>query len=316
MRKYLIAFVVGVVLAGCGIKLPPIEIIVPPATPPVAVNSTPPAPPVEPPPVVEPKPEQPAPPQVRDQDIEVIVRDVRDNHGIAGAECFVDLTRYRAPGGSLAAPLMERQVTDSNGRARFRVVGQSIVGCSAKGYQVVADRDLPPGQHNFDLVPEMPPPAPPKPIEPSAPPAGSVFAECSAANNTLKIARECVEAVARTSMFYKGCQAGSQHDCHYYAREVAIALRTAQNDPRWGIVRKTSGENVDGYSEDVVAYLPEPLSLTEPTWRWRGADLIGGSGAPGARFQWGDLHQAIKCGEAPPGQWCNREDMTWAPVPR
>lgn len=209
------------------------------------------------------------------------------------------------------------------------------VKISADDYQTVTRNVVLTGNRQFTvrLTSTKPVPVPPKPEPPPAvdppvviPPAPvvNVITECGAAENTLRVSQGCALAVAQRSPFWKGCEAGSQRDCHYYTREVASALRIAQNDERWGIVAKPNGENVEGFAEDVVAYLPEPfviwrdrIMLNYPkTWQWRGVDLVGGSGAPGARVLWGELHPAIKCYDGFVGAWCNREDMTWAPVPR
>lgn len=170
-------------------------------------------------------------------------------------------------------------------------------------------------------APVPPTPEPPviaPPVPPVVPPPVSVgVAACGAADNTLRISPGCLEAVASRSTFYPRCQAGSQRDCHYYVREVASALNIAQGQKRWGLITKPSGSNVDGYGEDVVAWLPQPFGLDQQTWRWRGLDIIGGAGAPGARFQGGELHEAIPCSQWVDGMsWCNREDNLWAPVPR
>lgn len=180
-------------------------------------------------------------------------------------------------------------------------------GDLARAYQECVARKAP----QPPVVVETPPP-PPAPV----PPIAVGVPACGTAENTLRVSHACLAAVAETSKFYPGCQAGSQHDCHYYVREVAVALRTAQNDPRWGLIRKTQGgANVEGYGEDVVAYLPAPFSLDAHTWQWRGADIVGGAGAPGARFIAGELHDAVACPPPTGSSWCNRTTDLWAPVP-
>lgn len=302
--------VAAVLLIGCGVTLPPIAIVF---EPPPATNTTPPAPtpeppstPPAPPPVVEPPP---TPEPVDDRPLVTlnVVVVGPDGVGIPSAECAVS--------GATERGTPDTRTADGGGFLNFAVRGSVNTACLAPGY-VARAVDLPPGNHRFHLTPVEPPK--PLPTPDPAPPLTGVFPQCGAGENTLRISAGCLEAVARASAFYKGCQAGSQHDCHYYVREVALALRTAQNDERWGLVSKTAGENVDGYSEDVVAYLPAPLPLNQKTHLWRGADIVGGSGLPGARYQAGELHRAIECGtpEAEAERWCNRRDMHWAPVPK
>lgn len=298
-----------VVLVACGIKLPPIEIVI---EPPSTTNTTPPAPdptpapepaPEPPPPVVEPPAPEPSPLV----NLNIVVTGF-GGIGIPSAECVIS--------GATERGTPDTRTADGGGVLNFAVRGSVNVGCSAPGY-VARAAELPPGNHRFPLAP-VAPPDPPKPPPDPVPPLAGVFPQCGVGENTLRISAVCLEAVARSSAFYKGCQAGSRHDCHYYVREVAIALRTAQRDDRWGIVEKKNGENVDGYSEDVVAYLPAPLPLNQKTHLWRGIDIVGGSGLPGARYQAGELHRAIECGtpEADAERWCNRRDMFWAPVPK
>lgn len=199
------------------------------------------------------------------------------------------------------------------------------VTISADDYQTATRNVLLTGNRQFAvrLTSTKPAPAPPTPEPPpidppkaDPPKPSGVVVHCGAGENTLRVSQACVTAVAEASIFWPRCHDGSQRDCHYFIREVASALRIAQQDDRWGIVEKRAGENVDGFAEDVVAYLPPPFALDQKTWQWRGVDLVGGSGAPGARLLWGELHPAVKCFDGYVGPWCNREDMSWAPVPR
>lgn len=163
------------------------------------------------------------------------------------------------------------------------------------------------------VVPPPPPPPPPPVVTPAT--------ACSAAANRNGVSRECLETVARTSVFYATCQAtGAVEACHHYVREVARALVAATGNQRWGLIRKTlGGDNVDGYGTDVIAYLPERFALDVRTWEWLGVDVIGCIGcASGARLQGGAFNAVISCNNPArdPDKWCNREADIWAPVPK
>ena len=271
--------------------------VVPPvkADPPVVVPA-----PVDPP-VVVPRVEDPpvdvppavvVPPVVL-SNLNIVVTDSISGAGLNGAACIVN---------------GDRRLADGSGFVNFAVPGPALVLCSAAGYASASLLELAPGDRRFPLVSN----APPAPVIQQA---GAAVA-CGVSNNSGRISRECLEAVAARSKFYPACQvSGGVEVCQAYVFEVARAL--ADHDPRWGVIKKTQGgENVEGYGVDVVAYLPAPLALEALTWRWMGADIIGGAGAPGARFQGGALNEAIPCSRWVAGMpWCNREGDLWAPVP-
>lgn len=164
------------------------------------------------------------------------------------------------------------------------------------------------------VTPKPAEPPPPVPPVPTPEPAGRV-AQCGGADNTLAVSQGCLDAVAKSSANYALCnRLGDSEYCHRYVREVVRALVVTQGDPRWGLITKPAGSNVEGYGEDIIAYLPAPIPLDAKTWQWRGLDVIGGAGAPGAHFQGGVLNAAVACPQ--PEGWCNRTDNLWAPVPR
>jgi hypothetical protein len=174
-----------------------------------------------------------------------------------------------------------------------------------------------------------PPPAPqppvveptpvPPPVVTPAPPTYVIA--CDVRNNVGRVSRECLAAVAERSVYYRPCEVtGSTEACHYYVREVVRALVAAQNDPRWGLLRKTKGgDQVEGYGTDVIAYLPHVFAVDgPPTWRWQGVDVIGGIGEPHAHFNAGELTSfpPLNCDDWKEGMgWCNRTSDVWAPVP-
>lgn len=296
MKRLLCAWIV-VVVSACGLKLPPIVVV--PVPPPA--NTTPPAPTPEPDPVPvpaptpEPTPEPaPEPPLVN---LNIVVHDA-NGAGIATAACSVNGEGRKADGG---------------GFINFAVRGPVIASCSAPGY-VSRSADLPPGDHRFPLVAiEQPKPPAPKPT-----PAQPVSA-CGSAANRNGVSHGCLASVAETSKFYETCKdTGSTEACHHYVRDVVRALNTSSGTDRWGLLRKTQGgDNVDGYGTDVIAFLPERFPLTAITWEWLGVDVIGGIGAPGARFQAGNFNPVISCKEWKEGMsWCQRESDIWAAVPK
>lgn len=285
------------------IKIPPV-VIAPPApkpTPPPPEEPTAPAPAppivVEPPPVPE--------PEVPLENLNVVVHDAATAAGIPGASCVRTSTQ-------------ERRTADGGGFINFAIRGAASLQCSAAGYEASAVLDLPPGNHRVPLKP-IAPPAPPVVIAPKPEPSTPMSA-CGAADNTGKISPKCIEAVAAASTHAEACKrTGDQHTCHAFVREVAVALRTAQADPRWGLVAKTrGGANADGYGEDIVAYLPARFELTAQTNQWLGLDVIGGIGAPNARLNAGNLRPFTECGSAEHAAtgWCNRPFDLWAPVPK
>lgn len=226
----------------------------------------------------------------------------------------------------------ETRKADGSGFINFAVRGPGAVTCEAPGY-IGRTINLPPGDHRVGLIAIAPPKPvePPKPTEPIGPPAmppkAGVVPECGAMANNGRVSQACVDAVAKVSAFAKPCQVtGVAEPCHYFVREVATALKVAQSDARWGVIRKTrGGDNVEGYGVDVVAYLPEPFSLDEQTWRWRGADIIGCLGCKAfdgreSTLTGGTLHRVINCDTTPKEEidaegWCNRPQDVWAPVP-
>lgn len=298
-----IAFLGALMLTGCaGWKLPALPPILVPVPPPVVEPAPAPVPVPEPPPVVEPEPPplSPLPPLVN---LNIVVHDAT-GAGIPKAACAVN---------------GEARVVDGSGFVNFAVRGPVVVACSAVGY-VTRSADLPPGDHRFPLA-AVPHPLPAPTANPRTP-TDTKVSGCWAASNTGAIAKECLEQVAAQSANWPDCVNGSDVACHRYVREVALALKTTQTNPRWGLIKKGGGQSctmtacgeVNGYGEDVVAYLPEDFPLDAKTWKWRGIDIVGGAGAPGARYQWGPLHEAIKCdGEV--RSWCNREGDLWAPLP-
>lgn len=241
-----------------------------------------------------------------------------------------------------------RQVNE-NGYVKFELDAEGAiyeVAFEARDYKPLAEKFQLTGNRQFIIklestkarpiappeqpIAEQPAPAPPKapappaatpaPVTPAAPPA---VAACGVDLNIGRVSQECVDAVAARSPYATPCRiTGVAEACHYFVREVALALRTAQDDPRWGLIRKTrGGDNVEGYGVDVVAYLPAPLSPDEPTWRWRGADIVGGLGLPNARLMGGALHRVLNCETTPKEDidaegWCNRPADVWAPIPR
>lgn len=208
----------------------------------------------------------------------------------------------------------QSRTMDGSGFANVGVRGPADVSCSATHYKPVV-RSLSPGDHTLTL--EVDEANPPPAVAP-APGLETPDFACSSPNNTGEISQMCLQSVARLSTHWQSCSEGSQHACHLYVREVARALNSAQKATRWGLITKPSGSNVDGFGEDVIAWLPARWPLDAKTWEWNGIDIIGGAGAPGARWVGGKLHGAISCGtpEADAERWCNRSDNHWAPVPK
>lgn len=278
-------------------KLPPIEIVLPPPPPPSTGNN-PPSPPAK-------------------AHATMAFQVVDDKSGAAVADAFV-----RFEDG------VERQVNDDGYAAFEREIGTYSVAFLADDYESATKRYQLEGNRQFTVklkstkTPEPPPVVisppivepPPVVVPPPAPPVAS-YTQCAPGTNAYMVSMECVETVASKSTFYTLCQLGSQRNCHYFVREVASAL--AAFDPRWGLVEKKAGENVDGYSEDVVAYLPPPFPLSARTWQWRGLDIVAKSGVVGAYYMYGELRPSVSCNDpSHPADWCNREDMLWAPVPK
>jgi len=304
MKRIVVALLVGVFSASCGLKIPPIDIVV--VQPPVV---TPPAPPVEPPVVMEP----PAPPAPVEPPV---VEDTRPFQNL-------NVRVFDVAGQPIVGALVENQTdnssrnSDGGGFVNFGVKGSTVLRVSAKDF-ATQTRDVPPGDHVFNLVSTLPPP-PPVVVVPPTP--TTPVSECSKAKNRAFgiISAGCLQAVANKSSNYSACQGGSDIACHLYVREAAAALRAGDDAPDdrtygWGLITKSRGEQGctvtdcggdvpgDKYGEDMIAYLNQGLE----TRFWRGLDVIGGAGAPGARFQSGTL----------PGPDGGRPTNLWAPLPR
>lgn len=173
--------------------------------------------------------------------------------------------------------------------------------------------------YNGDVAgPVIPPPklnVPPPPKvsrEPELPPdtVPKDLPACGPRPNPTNDRLECVQLVAQYSANWRLCQSGSEPACHRFVREVARALSIG--DPRWGLISKPKGQHActlracggyieGGFGSDVVAYLPDGYA----DYQWLGADIIGGSGAFGARPQW------LSYG----GTAQNRRDNLWARLP-
>jgi hypothetical protein len=228
----------------------------------------------------------------------------------------------------------QHQANDDGYIAIEKELNTYQVKISADDYQTATRNVVLIGNRQFAvrLTSTKPAPAPPKPEPPvdapkpqvpspkPEPPVNPADAACGVAGNTSTISQACVDVVASVSLYAQPCRVtGAAEPCHYFVREVAKALSTAQNDPRWGLLLKTKGgENVDGYGVDVVAYLPAPLPLDAPTWRWAGVDIVGGLGLPNARLMGGRFNAVISCDDPnrEEGKWCNRPADIWAPVPK
>lgn len=145
------------------------------------------------------------------------------------------------------------------------------------------------------------------PEEPRARLGFDIPPACGAIPNPTSDRLPCVLAMAAASPNWGACQGGSGVGCHRFTRDVAAAL--AVGDPNWGLIGKNPGEQQctwdrcgglggEGYGEDVVAYRTGPDIFSQ----WRGWDIVGGAGAPGARAGWAEV----------PGR---RAGNYWAPVP-
>ena len=290
MRSIFLAIAL-VCVSGCGLTLPPIEIVldrpvVVPSTPVLAPELT-----EEPPVAVAPEPEVEAPvAQPPLQNLDIVVEDANTGAGIAGARCELD---------------GDVRVSDGSGFINFAVRGTVMVLCLAEGYQGRHPVELSAGDQRIPLARIEAPK--PKPGEPS----NLGFAGCGAAENTLRISNGCLAAVAQASRNYGACEDGDPVACHRYTREVALALRTTQQDAGWGLLSKPVGQqscsltecggHVGGYGEDIVTYLPRGHGVG----KWTGLDIVVGAGAAGAHYAGGDLPPAVG----------GRADNLWAPIP-
>lgn len=290
MQKIRTLSLVAVVAFAAACIPPKIEIV---TAPPVPANVSAPAP------VVAEKPkEDPAPVVVleipRDQSLEMFILDPASRPILTATATIEGETR---------------RVSDGEGRIHFDVAGSVVVAFAAPGYRSIT-RDLPPGSHRVHLESLIPPAAEPSPAP--APPVDTPAEDaCGFRRAPTSDRIGCLAQVAAKSKAWPACQRGDEVSCHVYVREVARAL--AAGDPRWGLISKPRGQwscsetecgaNVGGYGEDIVAYLPAGAGKAE----WLGADIVGGAGDPGARFQWprGELSSAD-----------NRPDNLWVAVPR
>lgn len=93
--------------------------------------------------------------------------------------------------------------------------------------------------------------------------------------------------------YFERCRAGEMRGCSYFARLVALRLNPTADPNGFGWLTKSPGEsNVDGYADDAIVFGQGQTNVV---------DLVGGSGAPGARVQWGGPHprRAHNVWEAP-----------------
>lgn len=201
---------------GCGVQLPPIEIVVAPP-----VNATPPAPtvPSEPAEPAPPPPEPPAvelPPLVN---LNVVVQDPA-GRGIPTAACAIS--------GATESGQPESRNAHGAGDINFAVRGTVVASCSAPGFQTRL-ADLPPGDHRFPLerVAQLPPA---KPIELPAPePAGDLCVDRERAP------LECVRRAA--AKYAQLLTINTFESCVEFTQRVLELL-----GPDWGHVGKTARE--------------------------------------------------------------------------
>ena len=212
MRSIFLAIAL-VCVSGCGLTLPPIEIVLdrPVVVPsaPVLAPELPEEPPEEPPVAVAPEPEVEAPvAQPPLQNLDIVVEDANTGAGIAGARCELD---------------GDVRVSDGSGFINFAVRGTVMVLCLAEGYQGRHPVELSAGDQRIPLARIEAPK--PKPGEPS----NLGFAGCGASENTMRISNGCLAAVAQASRNYGACEDGDPVACHPYTREVALALALGSN---------------------------------------------------------------------------------------
>lgn len=109
------------------------------------------------------------------------------------------------------------------------------------------------------------------------------------------------DQVASEGYFTK-CANGDIRACSLFARLVAFRLNPTANPSSWGWLSKNPGESgQDGYADDAIVYSADPSNLTNVI------DLVGGSGAPGARLQWGGPNP-----RRPNNQWVAPRALTSA----
>lgn len=242
------------------------------------------------------------------QNLNIVVHDAVTGLGIAGAACTVN---------------GDRRIADESGFINFAVAGPVLVACDSNrrgGYLSAEPSTRTPGDQRFALVPVAPPTPPPAPTRPPVPaPAATTIANaCAASHNAGRVSVECLTAVARANpKWLTACEAGDALPCHRIVRSAVRALRVGAEhvDPTWGFGLLTKGRGEQGctaeacdadlgpdgkYAEDVITYLLPGASVRE----WVGLDVVGGIGAPGARFQGG-----------PFGPANDRPTNKWAPVP-
>lgn len=91
--------------------------------------------------------------------------------------------------------------------------------------------------------------------------------------------RQAANALIEQGFFDK-CALGDARACSYFVRLLVYQLNPAGDPSRPGALRKGGGHEIDGYAEDALALNANPADL------FNVVDAVGGTGAPGARFQW------------------------------
>lgn len=84
--------------------------------------------------------------------------------------------------------------------------------------------------------------------------------------------------------YFEACRNGHHTACSYFVRLVIHRVNPTGDPAKPGWLKKGGGQNVDGYAEDAFALNGHPGDLHNVI------DLVGGTGAPGARLQWGGPH--------------------------
>jgi hypothetical protein len=80
--------------------------------------------------------------------------------------------------------------------------------------------------------------------------------------------------------YFDRCAVGDARACSYFVRLLVFQLNPGGDDSLPGALTKGGGQNIDGYAEDAIAINGNPSD------RRNVFDLVGGTGSPGARFQW------------------------------